>query len=342
MGASDRLVLSRALDWLDQGRRVVLATVIQTWGSAPQPVGSKLLIDSDGNFLGSVSGGCVEASVIAETADVLAEGRPKTLEFGVEDGTAWQVGLACGGTIRILLEPVALRADGSSVPKDGFRELVSDLQSRRPAVLVTQLATGARQLGHSPADFGQELTEAVEDALRRDKSTLLESPDGEIFINVFNPAIRLVIVGAVHVAQSLVPMAQALGYDVTIVDPREAFASAQRFGQTRLIHEWPDEALPKIGVDSQTAIVVLSHDPKIDDPALLYALKSDALYLGALGSKRTNAKRAERLIEAGASATDVERIHAPIGLDIGAVGPAEIALSIIAEIVAVQRGEGRR
>lgn len=342
MSVPDRSILQSTLDWLDEGRRVVLATVIQTWGSAPQPVGSKLLIDGDGNFLGSVSGGCVEASVVAEAVDVLAEGRPKTLEFGVEDGTAWQVGLACGGTIRILLEPIAPHADGGSIPENVFRELVGDLQSRRPAALVTQLATGARRLGHSPADFGQELTGAVEDALRRDKSTLLESPDGEVFIDVFNPAIRLVMVGAVHVAQSLVPMAQALGYDVTIIDPREAFASAQRFGETKLIHEWPDEALRKIGVDSRTAIVVLSHDPKIDDPALLYALKSDALYLGALGSKRTHAKRAERLIEAGATATDIERIHAPIGLDIGAVGPAEIALSIIAEIIAVQRGKERR
>jgi xanthine dehydrogenase accessory factor len=339
MPAPDLSILQSALDWLAEGRRVALATVIQTWGSAPQPVGSQLLIDGEGNFLGSVSGGCVEGAVITEAADVLSSGKRKVLKYEVEDGMAWKVGLACGGTIRIFLQPLAA---GST---DGvLRQLLGEVERRRPIALVTELATGAANLAHSPADLHGELALALEDAFRRDRSVTLEGHDGEVFINVFNPRVRLVIIGAVHVAQSLVPMARALGYDVAIVDPRSAFATEERFAGVEIASEWPDEALPRIGVDRRTAVVVLSHDPKIDDPALIYALGSEAFYVGALGSKQTHAKRVERLRQAGIAAADIERIHAPIGLDIGAQGSAEIALSIIAEITATQRGkaQGRR
>jgi xanthine dehydrogenase accessory factor len=342
MPAPDQSILQSMLDWLAEGRRVALVTVIQTWGSAPQPVGSKLLTDADGNFLGSVSGGCVEASVIAEAADVLASNTPKTLEFGIEDGTAWSVGLACGGKIRIFVEPVGPSSNGASAPEGVYRELAGDLRSRRPAAVVTHLATGAQRLVHSSAELGQDLADALDDALRRDKSVLVDTGDGEVFIDVFNPPVRLVITGAVHIAQALRPMAQALGYDVTIVDPRGAFATEQRFGNAKISHEWPEDVLHKIGVDGRTAVVALTHDPRIDDPALIDALRAGALYVGALGSKRTHAERVERLKHAGLSAADIDRIHAPIGLDIGAVGPAEIALSIMAEITAVQRGKGSK
>jgi xanthine dehydrogenase accessory factor len=185
---------------------------------------------------------------------------------------------------------------------------------------------------------------ALEDAFRRDRSVRLDTTDGEVFIHVFNPTIRLVIIGAVHIAQALVPLARAIGYDVVIADPRSAFAMEERFPGVEIARAWPDEALPMIGLDARTAVVVLSHDPKIDDPALSYALGSDAFYVGALGSKQTHAKRIERLRQAGITDADIERIHAPIGLDIGAQGSAEIALSIIAEIMAAQRGKanGRR
>ncbi|MGC2409661.1 MAG: XdhC family protein [Methyloceanibacter sp.] len=337
MSAPDRFALPKALDWLAEGRRVALATVIQTWGSAPQPVGSQLVVDAEGNFLGSVSGGCVEAEVITEAADVIATGAPKALEFGVEDGTAWRVGLACGGTIRIFVEP--LEVGRSRQPDRVLHRLVGEIEARHRVALVTHLTTGARSLAHSPDDLGQDLAPALEDAFRRDRSAALEGSDGEVFINVFSPTIRLVIVGAVHVAQPLVPMARALGYDVVIVDPRSAFATQDRFGDVEISREWPDQALPKIGMDGRTALITLTHDPKIDDPALIYALASDVFYIGALGSKRTHAKRVERLLQAGIAAADIERIHAPIGLDIGAQGAAEIALSIIAEISAVQRGK---
>jgi xanthine dehydrogenase accessory factor len=338
MSAPDPFVLSKALDWQAEGRRVALATVIQTWGSAPQPVGSQLVIDAEGNFLGSVSGGCVEAEVITEAADVIATGKPKALEFGVEDNTAWSVGLACGGAIRIFVESLV---PGRGHSSDGvLPRLISDVEARHKVALVTHLATGARSLAHSPDDLGQDLAPALEDAFRRDKSVAVAGGDGEIFINVFNPTIRLIIVGAVHVAQPLVPMARALGYDVVIVDPRTAFATEERFGDVEISREWPDEALPKIGMDGRTALIALTHDPKIDDPALICALSSDAFYVGALGSKKTHAKRVERLAQAGVPSVDLDRIHAPIGLDIGAQGAAEIAVSIIAEITAVQRGKG--
>ena len=334
MSAPNPFLLATALQWLAEGRGVAIATVVQTWGSAPQPVGSQLLIDADGNFLGSVSGGCVEAEVVAQASDVIATGAPKELEFGVEDNTAWTVGLACGGTIRVFVEPLAA---GSS---DGvMHRLLRDVEARREVALITNLGTGARSLAHSSGDLGQDLAPALQEAFRRDKSMPVAGDDGELFINVFNPTPRLIVVGAVHIAQQLVPMARALGHEVVVLDPRSAFATEERFGDTRIVREWPDEALPEIGLDARTAVIALTHDPKIDDPALILALASDAFYVGALGSRKTNAKRVERLVQAGVPAADIERIHAPIGLDIGAQGAAEIALSIVAEITAVQRGK---
>ena len=311
---------------------MALATVIQTWGSAPQPVGSHLLVDGDGNFLGSVSGGCVEGAVIAEAPEVLASVKPKTLQFGVEDSAAWKVGLTCGGTIRVFLEPLDER-------DDVLRQLADDMAARRKVALVTEFATGARRFAHAPNDLGPELAPALANAFRLGRSVVVEGSGGEVFIKMFGPATRLVIVGAVHIAQPLVPMAHALGWEVVVVDPRDAFATEERFGDSAIVHEWPDETLPAIGLDASTAVVVLSHDRKIDDPALITALRSDAFYVGALGSKKTHAKRAERLFAAGLATADIERIHAPIGLDIGALGAAEIAVSIIAEITAVQRGK---
>jgi xanthine dehydrogenase accessory factor len=339
MTASDPFIFIKAFEWLAEGRDVAIATVIQTWGSAPQPVGSQLLIDADGNFLGSVSGGCVEAEVITKAADVIASGEPKSLEFGVDDNVAWKVGLACGGSIRIFVEKV----ESSRNSSDGLlHRLVDDVETRRQVALVTDLATGAQNLAHSPYDLGKELAPVLEDAFRCDKSIALAGEIGEVFINVFNPTVRLIIVGAVHIAQQLVPMARSLGDDVVIVDPRTAFATQERFADAKISREWPDEALPKIGVDARTALIALTHDPKIDDPALIHALSSNAFYVGALGSRKTHVKRVERLRKAGVAEADIERIHAPIGLDIGAQGAAEIALSIMAEITAVQRGKANR
>jgi xanthine dehydrogenase accessory factor len=334
--STSNFVLAKALEWLDEGRRVALATVVKTWGSAPQPVGSQLVIDGEGNFLGSVSGGCVEAEVIAQAAEVIATGKPRTLEFGVEDETAWKVGLACGGTIRIFVESLEPQE------REALHRLIGDVEGRRKVALVTDLVTGRRRLAHAPNDVEPKIARALEDAFCRDKSVAVETDEAELFVNVFNPRVRLIIVGAVHVAQQLVLMARSVGHQVVVIDPRRAFATEERFGDVEIVRDWPEEALPKIGLDDRTAIVVLTHDPRIDDPALILALASDAFYVGALGSRKTHAKRVERLLKAGVAPEALERIHAPIGLDIGAEGAAEIALSVIAEITAVQRGKGRR
>jgi xanthine dehydrogenase accessory factor len=336
MSTPDSSLVAKALDWLGEGREVALATVIQTWGSAPQPAGSLLLIDADENFQGSVSGGCVEADVITAAADVIATGKPKTLEFGVADETAWRAGLACGGAIRILVTSLMQRQDPSA--QGVLRRLLDDVEARRGVALVTELASGAQSLAHADGSHG-DLAGSLAELFRHDKSVTVSTSDGELFINVFNPAIRLIVVGAVHVAQPLVTMARAVGYDVIIVDPRTAFATEERFTEARIVREWPDAALAEIGLDARTAVVALTHDPKIDDPALALALASDAFYVGALGSRKTHAKRVERLLAAGVDAASLERIHAPIGLDIGAIGASEIALSIVAEIAAVQRGK---
>ncbi len=335
MSAADPAILANALAWLAAGRKIALATVIETWGSSPQPVGSKLLADADGNFLGSVSGGCVEAAVVAEAIEAIAQGKPRVLAYGVEDKTAWGVGLACGGRIRVLVAPI-------ETDRGVLSDVLSDLAARRKVALLTKISTGAQSIVHAPEEADGDLAASIAAGFRSDKSKLVATPSGETFIDIFNPPLRLIIVGAVHIAQSLEPLAEGLGYQVTIIDPREAFAADARFDGATLLREWPDEAMPRLGVDAGTALVALSHDPRLDDPALLHALRNDALYVGGLGSKKTHAARVERLLAEGLSPDDLARIHAPIGLDIGAQGPAEIALSIIAEIVKVKRGgEGR-
>jgi xanthine dehydrogenase accessory factor len=201
----------------------------------------------------------------------------------------------------------------------------------------------AVRLVHADAIVGEAALETeLRAALRTDKSRTVRTGSAEVFINVFNPPLRMLMVGAVHISQALIPLAQRAGYDVTVVDPRTAFATPERFPDVHLVTEWPDEVIPKLGLDRRTAVVLLTHDPKIDDPALVLALRSDAFYIGALGSPRTHAKRVERMQAEGFDDAALARLHAPIGLDIGAVGPVEIALSILAEVTAVLRGRGGR
>ncbi|WP_299674687.1 XdhC family protein [uncultured Roseobacter sp.] len=310
----------QALAWHDAGRGAVLATVVETWGSAPRRMGAQLVIAGDGEMQGSVSGGCVEGAVVLEATDALEAGEQRLLEYGVSDGDAFAVGLACGGTIRILVEPV-----GDVLPAEVLRDLTASRAAREPVAYEVNLTTGARQL----------VREGYADRFAMDRSGF--EAEGALFIGIHNPPLRLVIVGAVHIAQALVPMARIAGYDPYIVDPRAAFGSEARFPGERIVSEWPDEALEEIGVDSRTAVVLLTHDPKLDDPALLIALRSRAFYIGALGSKRTHAARLNRLEEAGMTPKALERIHGPIGLDIGASGPPEIAVAILSEMTRVLR-----
>lgn len=311
----------QALAWVDAGQGAALATVIETWGSAPRRVGAQLVVAGDGAMEGSVSGGCVEGAVVLEAQDVIENGGTRVLEFGVSDGDAFAVGLACGGNIRVLVEPIG---DGG-MPVEMLRELVAARAGRTQIAYEVALDGGTRHLvraGHA-------------DRFRMDRSGVTE--DGATFVAIHNPPLRLVVVGGVHIAQHLVSMAQGAGFDPLVIDPREAFGAAARFPQAKVINDWPDDALKAVGIDARTALVLLTHDPKLDDPALEIALKYDVFYIGALGSKRTHAARVERLTTAGFSADEIARIHGPVGLDIGAAGPAEIAVSILAQMIQTLR-----
>ena len=220
---------------------------------------------------------------------------------------------------------------------DVLHDLNAERAARRAAVLVTDTASGAQRLVKAAHMKNDALKDVLEKRLRMGKSGMEDTPQGRIFLTVYVPSPKLVITGAVHISQALAPIGQLLGYDVTIVDPRTAFASIERFPDVKVIAEWPDVALPPLAIDHYTAFVALTHDPKIDDPALEHALSRDCFYIGALGSRKTHAKRVERLKQAGISEADIARIHAPIGLDIEAISPAEIAVAIIGEITRVLR-----
>ena len=309
-----------ALAWHRDGRGAVLATVVETWGSAPRRVGSQLAISGRGEIEGSVSGGCVEGAVVTEALEALEAGQSRLLEYGVSDGDAFAVGLACGGTIRVLVEPV-----GAELTESLLADLVAARAARRTVAYVADLATGARHL--TATDYPERF--------RMDRSGF--DDDGQTFVAIHNPPLRMIVVGAVHIAQALVPMARIVGYDPVIVDPRDAFGSQARFPGETILNDWPDDAIATLGLDARTALVLLTHDPKLDDPAIEAAMASDVFYIGALGSKRTHASRVERLTAKGIDAGRIARIHGPVGLDIGAAGPAEIALSILAECTQVLR-----
>jgi xanthine dehydrogenase accessory factor len=311
-----------ALAWAREGRGAALATVVETWGSAPRPRGSQLAISGDGAIMGSVSGGCVEGAVVAEALEALEDGRPRMLQYGVSDSDAFAVGLACGGTIRVMVEPVGA---GRGPSRQLVEELVAARAARQPVVYAVRPDTWERRL---VAGAGDPLSETAAAALAADRSGF----DGEWFLGVHNPPLRMAIVGAVHIAQALVPMARIAGYDVIVIDPRDAFASPDRFPDTNLTHEWPDAALAGFAPDTRTAVVTLTHDPKLDDPAIRTALTAPVFYLGCLGSPRTHARRVERLRAAGFGDADIARIHAPIGADIAAQSPAEIAVAILAQV----------
>jgi xanthine dehydrogenase accessory factor len=222
---------------------------------------------------------------------------------------------------------------------DILATLNAERQARRAAIIVTDVTSGKQRLIKAADAPKDPLRSALAEHLRTGKSGMEETPEGRAFFTVHVPAPQLVITGAVHISQALAPIGKMLGYDVTIVDPRTAFASSERFPDVKVVAEWPEEALPPLNVDRYTAFVALTHDPKIDDPALTHALKRDCFYIGALGSRKTHARRVERLKQQGFSDADIARIQAPVGLDIGAVSPAEIAVAIMAQITEKLREE---
>jgi xanthine dehydrogenase accessory factor len=298
-------LLATAQAWRNEP--TAIATVISTWGSAPRPRGSQMLVHADGRFEGSVSGGCVEGEVLHAAAEAISDGVFRRLHFSVGDDQAWEVSLPCGGDIEVLVQPVA----EAGYPPALFQAVADGRAQGRTVAVTTDLGTGVSRLGDEP----------VQDA----------------FVNRHAPPRRLLIVGAVQIAQALAAFAPALDATATIIDPRDRFRTAERFPGVILDGRWPDEAIAALAPDPSTAVVTLSHDPKIDDPALIAALRSPAGYIAALGSRRSHAKRIERLTAAGLDPAALTRIDAPAGLPIGALGPAEIALSVAAGMVQALR-----
>ena len=330
-------VLEQAARWKAENTGVALATVVATWGSSPRPVGSLLAVAGDGRLTGSVSGGCIEGAVVTEALDVIETGHHKLLDFGVSDDDAWQAGLTCGGQVRILVEKI-----GPAGNAGRFAQLLDDRSHKRMVVLATNLKSGHQKLiypfeHNEDSSVSADLLSAASQAALADRGRIVETPDGDIFLNVFNPPLRMIIVGAVHISQPLSVMAREAGYQVTVVDPRRAFATPERFPDMDLRIEWPDEALQSLGLDHRTAVVSLTHDPKLDDPALVEAVNSEAFYIGALGSNKNHGKRVARLRERDIPDALIARIHGPIGLDIGAKSPSEIAVSILAEVTQALR-----
>lgn len=299
-------VIRKAIEW--RGEPMAIATVVSTWGSAPRPRGSHMIVHADGRFEGSISGGCVETNVLQRAAEVIAGRAAHVERYGVADGDAWEVGLPCGGEIAVLVQPVGEAGFEPSL----FDRIEVESARGRALTLATDLSRGV---------------------------TREEAEEGD-FLNRYDPPRRLLIVGAVQIAQSLVPLAQAIGVTPVVIDPRGRFLTQERFPGVELDDRWPDEAVAARMPGESTAVVTLSHDIKIDDPALAAALRAPTGYVAALGSRKSHAARLDRLAALGFGAEDMKRIDGPAGLDIGAVGAAEIALSITAGMIAGFNAKG--
>lgn len=320
-------VYTKVQKWVNQDLRTALATVIRTWKSSPRPLGSQMAINQNGEFVGSLSGGCIEGEVIEQALEVMSTGKSKRLVYGVTHQDALGAGLSCGGSIEVYVEPCHPDLDFVS----------KYLASRRSFAALSQLSSGITEYldYDSKSAFGSEqLVEVVKKGLRNGENKLLESVDSDYFLRSHVGPLSLYVVGAVHISQALIPMAKIAGFEVVLIDPRSAFANEQRFPDTKILCSWPQEVFPSLVLDERSAVVVLSHDPKFDDPSLKYALESDAFYLGALGSKKSHKSRLERLEMDGFSKQQLDRIHGPIGLDIGGKTSSHIAVAILAQLIA--------
>lgn len=326
---------------LQAGKPFGRAVVTSVWGSAPRPEGSSMLATSEGAIAGSVSGGCVESATALEIAQAIIRGTPKLVTFGVSDERAWEVGLACGGTIKVFVEP----AVGSllvEAARSAGGEVVATIIAGQGLGAAVRVRESGRIEGSLPVELSaDELSQAALTALGREASTTRElaSESGPVtlFLEVFPRRPRLVVFGGVQIAVALVPWAKALGYRTIVADGREAFIGRDRFPEAdELILAWPEEAFERIGLDASCYVCVLSHDPKFDEPALRIALRSPAPYVGAIGSRKTQESRRQRLKETGLTTEQIERLHGPIGLDLGGRQPAETALAILAEMTAVR------
>lgn len=320
--------IKAALSWRRKGQAVAIATVTKTWGSSPCPPSSRLAVNEEGSFVGSVSAGCVEGQVISVAKEVLRDGVPKTLTFGISDETVWGMGLTCGGEISVLVTPFVDTKIGSA--------MIDAAASRKSAILATDMETGDQAIRCESESLGR-------DELFPYLTERSEAEAGEkVFLEHFLPRRRMILIGAVHIAQDVAQMAKLAGFEVVVIDPRSAYATEDRFPGTSLCIEWPDEALEKLDLDPQTCVITLTHDSKIDDVALIAAVRSPAFYVAALGSIRTQNERIRRLADKGLTPEEIGRIKGPAGLDIGSLTPSEIAISILAEVISIVRSDRRR
>jgi xanthine dehydrogenase accessory factor len=312
MDSVDTQVLKKTEDWRREGHRVVMGTIVRTWGSAPRPVGALVAIRGDGLVVGSVSGGCIEDDLVDKVrGKALAAERPQRVTYGVTAEEAFQFGLPCGGTIELILEPITVESK--------IGELLTRVADGRQTLRTLDMKTGRVSL---------------EDGRGSDVLTF----DDECLVTVHGPRLRLLVIGAGQLTHYVAQMALALDYQVTICDPREEYADGWVVPGTTLVRTMPDDTVVAFKPDRNTAIIALTHDPKLDDLALMEALKSDSFYVGAIGSQKNQAKRKERLLEFGVTAPELERLHGPVGLKNGARTPPEIAVSILAELTATKYG----
>jgi xanthine dehydrogenase accessory factor len=312
MDSVDLQVLKSAADWVKSGRRVVMATVVRTWGSAPRPIGALTAIRDDGMVVGSVSGGCIEDDMILQVrSGELVKDRPATTQYGVSAEEAKRFGLPCGGTLELVLEPLT--------KESGLDELLARVE--RHELVMRRLDMKSGKVTIAPA-----------------RSNDVLAFDGATLATVHGPRWRMLIIGAGQLSTFLAQMAQGLDYQVTVCDPREEYAEGWNVAGVELKRGMPDEMVTEMNLDGHSAVVTLTHDPKLDDMALLEALKSPAFYVGAIGSKKNNDARRQRLAEFDLSQQEIARLHGPVGLKLGAKTPPEIAIAILAEMTAIRNG----
>lgn len=334
-------ILDMMNQWQDDNRKIALATVVKTWGSAPRREGSKMGITSDMAMIGSVSGGCVEGAVVEEGVAGLKDGKPRLLKFGVADDTAWEVGLTCGGSIEVYVEPLDQTwwdKVSNMAAHDEYAITVTVLEGDHigAKVLFDNDGTMLYQTENVTDDLLAMMTDSAQSANKSGMTTMGET---RVMVDIQASRPHLILIGGVHVSIPLQEMARQVGFRVSIIDPRSAFASEERFPNVaNIMHTYPDKALPELGLDRNTYLAVLTHDPKIDDKALTTALPANLPYVGVLSSSRTHQKRVARLKEFGITDEQIAQIRTPIGIEIGSSTPEEIALCILAEIVAVRNG----
>lgn len=331
-------IVSRIKDLVDKEKTFAMARVVKTWRSSPRPVGSAMLVTENGDMHGSVSGGCVENKVVQAAQEVIHSGESQLLDFGVADEEAWEVGLSCGGALTVLITPF--------LDDDAYTKFLKFLDKKKPFFILTRLKGPSHsnpvyldrmedELAGNPV-LVKKIAQAFDDGL---PGAVVESRAGdEYFVHFFRAKPKMLIIGAAHISAELIQLAKMYDFETVVIDPRNTFAQKTHFKEypDELLVQWPQEVLPQMELNSDTYSVILSHDPKIDDEALKILLSSSVSYVGALGSRKTHAKRVKRLEEAGIKASDIEKIDAPVGLDIGSQTPKEIALSVMARIIQVK------